>query len=553
VISFLLFPASVVLVLALLAAYHPRLSVNEVFARHRRPPILKTVIGLWFVVFLAVVVVVSVAQFQVYGEIWKQLVSSASLIHIMAALGLVLLLACEAVVVVYWFVYMAYCWIGLIRYKLPVSPPLAGDAPGVVVLIACCDEDARRLERSVSSVARLGYPNLKCYLVENSRDPERKAEAMHLAERHGIQVVHVPNRGHKAGAVNDAMKLLDLSEPYFAIIDADHKVIPEFLSEIVPLLEADPGLAFVQTPQFHENESLSRLTIATSQQEMLPYDSVLEGKGAMGRVHCCGTNFVMRMRALKEVGGWDEGSITKEDTITSYRIHCAGWRSCYVRKAYAFGLGPETLSDYWTGQSKWAFGNTRILRLVLSSMMTKKQGRVPLAIALDYLWTTGFYATTLALAGFSILPVLIWMLPMHADRILYTYAIYGMIVLFPYINMRLRGYSVRNLLLLNGLLSLSASCYFSGVIKGFSGKLRNGTSQNTYKRFGERNVWLSLRPYIFIGLLVCGSLALRGTISHPTSPYPWILLAWLFNYSIFTGHFLHFQSTTDYKVDSDIE
>jgi hypothetical protein len=351
--------------------------------------------------------------------------------------------------------------------------------------------------------------------------------------------------------VNDAMKLLDLSEPYLAIIDADHRVVPEFLSEIIPVLEADPGLAFVQTPQLHENENLSRLTIAASQQEMLPYDSVLEGKGAMGRVHCCGTNFVMRMRALKEVGGWDEGSITKEDTITSYRIHCAGWRSCYVRKMYAFGLGPETLADYCSGQSKWAFGNTRALRLVLSSMMERKRKRVPFVIALDYLWTTGFYATTLALAGLAILPVLIWLLPLHLDRILYTYAIYGTVMLFPYINMRLRGYSLRNLLLLNGLLALTSSCCLSGVIKGLRVQPSIGNSENIYKRFGERNIWLSLRPYIFIGLLVCGSLALRETISHPTSPYPWILLVLLFNYSIFMGHFLHFQSTTDYKVNPE--
>jgi cellulose synthase/poly-beta-1,6-N-acetylglucosamine synthase-like glycosyltransferase len=553
VISFLLFPASVILVLALLAACHPRLSVSEVFAQHRRPPILKTVVGLWFVAFWAVVVVVNMARLPVYEEIWKQLVSAASLIHIAAALGLMLLLMCEAVAVVYWFVYVAYCWIGLMRYKLPAAPPLAGDTPGVVVLIPCCDEDTRRLERSVSSAARLSYPNLKCYLVENSHDPKRKAAATRMAERHGIQVLHVPNRGHKAAALNDAMKLLDLSEPYLAIIDSDHRLIPEFLSEIVPVLEADPNLAFVQTPQLHENENLSRLTIAASQQEMLPYDSVLEGKGAMGRVQCCGTNFVMRMRALKDVGGWDESSITKEDTVTSYRIHCAGWRSCYVRKAYAFGLGPVTLAEYWSGQSKWAFGNTRVLRLVLRSMMARKREQVPLAIALDYVWTTGFYATTLALAGLAILPVLIWLLPPHIDRILYTSAIYGMMVLFPYVNMRLRGYSVRNLLLLNGLLALTASCYLSGVIRGLSGELSTNNSERARKHFFEKNIWLSMRPYIFLGLLACGSFALRETISHPTSPYPWILLVWLFNFSIFAGHFLHFQSITDYKINPETE
>lgn len=539
-IPFLLFPSLVVFILVVLAVYHPRLSVSEVFALHRRSPILRSVIGFWFIAFIAVVMEVSVVRMPIYEEIWKQLVNSATLIHILAALGLVLLLACEAVVVVYWLVYIAYCWIGLKRNKPPVLT-IAGNAPGVVVMIASCDEDPQRLERSISSVVYLNYPKIKCYLIENSRDPECKTSAASLAERYGIQVVHIPNRGHKAGALNDAVKLLNLSEPYLAVIDSDHRVVPEFLSELVPILEADPGLAFVQTPQFHENENLSRLTIAASQQEMLPYDSVLEGKGAMGRVQCCGTNFVMRMQAIKEIGGWDESSMTKEDTVTSFRIHCAGWRSRYVRKAYAFGLGPETLADYWSGQSKWAFGNTRVLRLVLSSMIARKQQRVPFSVALDYIWTTGFYATTLALAGLAILPILMWLLPMPIDRILCSYAIYGMVVLFSYVNMSLRGYSVRNLLLLNGLLALSPSCYLFGVIKGFRKTTGTNSKKDTYKRFGEQSVWLSLHPYLFLGLLACGSFALREVMSHPTSPYLWILLVWIFNFSIFTGQFFIFN------------
>jgi len=545
VISFLLFPASVALALVLLATHRPHRSINEVFVQHHRPLILKTAVGLWLVAFLAVVIAVNIARLPLYGGLWRELLYSPNAIQITTAVGLVLLLLCEAMVIAYWIVYVTYCWIGLTRYRLAASSPLAREAPGVVVLIPCCDEDAHRLERSISSVARLDYESVTSYLIENSRDPALKATAACLAERHGLRVVHVSNRGRKAGALNEAMRLLDLHEPYLAIIDSDQRVAPEFLRELVPVLEADPGLAFVQTPQLHEDGDPSRLATAASQQEMLPYDSILEGKGSIGRVQCCGTNFVMRLRALKEVGGWDEEGITKEDTATSFRMHGAGWRSCYVQKAYAFGLGPSTLSDYRRLQFKWAFGNTRVFRLVIGSMMGRNRERAPLIVALDYLWTTGFYATTLALAGLSLLPILLWLLPVHAERVLYSYAVLGMVMLFPYFNMGLRGYSVRNLLLLHGLLSMTTSCHLSGVMNGLVWCSGDDRSFSVHGRFRERSIWLSLHPYVFLGFMAAGSLSLRQTLMHPTNPYLWVVLLWLFGYSILAGQYLCFLSTAD--------
>jgi cellulose synthase (UDP-forming) len=161
---------------------------------------------------------------------------------------------------------------------------------------------------------------------------------MQLAGKYGVEVLHIRNRGHKAGALNDALKQLGSHAPYLAVVDADQRVEPDFLKDIVPLLEADAKVAFVQTTQLYENADETWLCRAAAQQETILYDTILEAKGALGRALCCGTNFVMRMKALEDVGGWDERTVS-EDLCTSYLMHRRGWKSLFVRRAAAGDWG----------------------------------------------------------------------------------------------------------------------------------------------------------------------------------------------------------------------
>src|SRR5215470_4371248 len=111
---------------------------------------------------------------------------------------------------------------------------------------------------------------------------------------------------------------------YTVVFDADQLIRDDFVTEAVALLESDPRLALVQTPQVYENCLGSLLACAAAQQQMLLYDCILEGKGVLRRAPCYGTNFVIRRQALQSVGGWDESNLT-EDLTTSYNLHADGW------------------------------------------------------------------------------------------------------------------------------------------------------------------------------------------------------------------------------------
>ncbi|MCC6477442.1 glycosyltransferase [bacterium] len=394
IFSILVYAASAALALLALIVlgYKPRTEINKTFHAYRRTPALRKTVTAWFVVLAMTFIVVQTLRLPFYKYVFTELTKSATLLRTgwepVHALGMLLLLLCELLVLMHWLVYVYYCWRATHRYELPKELPLVSQ-PEVLVVIACCDEDPDVLERSVSSVMKQDYPNYRAVLVENSRDERKKHQCAAVAERFGMQVLHIANRGHKAGALNDAMLQIRGDAKYLAVFDVDHVVSKDALSQLVPHLEADDEVAFVQTPQLYANAEETWTTRAAAMQEMLLYDSIMEAKGSYERALCCGSNFVMRIEALESVGGWDEGTVS-EDLMTSFLIHKKGWKSLYHRAAFAVGLGPNTVYGYWKQQRRWATGNTSVAKRVFKEMFGIGGVRAPFALSADYLWSAGY-------------------------------------------------------------------------------------------------------------------------------------------------------------------
>ncbi len=559
-LSLLIFPAAVAVVYLLLlrGLYRGPGVINQTFERYLRPPRLKTTIRWWMVGIGVVFLFVQWLRVPYYADFLSRVAHLSSLIRtdpsgLLILGGIGVMLVCEWIIVVHWMAYLAYCWIGTSRYHLPKKLPLSDDPPEVLVLICCCDEEPETVRRSLETVARLHYPRMQIYLLENSRNLGLKAQAAQLAGKYGVEVLHIRNRGHKAGAMNDALAQLRPRAPYLAIIDADQRVHPEFLRDLVPYLEQDHNLAFVQTPQLYDNADETWLCRAAAQQETLLYDTIMEAKSALGRALCCGTNFVMRRRALEDVGGWDEASVS-EDLATSFLLHRRGWTSLYLRRAYAWGLGPLNLFSYWKQQARWAVGNTTVVKQVIKALLRRKPEPTPPKIALGYLWSAGYYVTALALAGLATLPILLLVASyVHAPHALQpvpaakpvewlflsVYPFYLTVMLFPYVNMRMRGYPLRNLVMLQGLLAITIPVYIGSVLKGL------------FTRFtffviapkglvGKRPALVGPQAVMFLIFAAAGCLLTLNVMRNAGSSVAWIVLFWTFFYTVSLGHYFVF-------------
>jgi cellulose synthase (UDP-forming) len=466
-------------------------------------------------------------------------------------IGYLLVAIAELMLIAQWATYLVYAWMGAANYRLPVSPALSNDPPEVIVLIPACNEDPEILERSVSTVMKFDYPNYRAYLVENSRTEKHKRIAVELAERYGLSVVHVPNRGSKAAALNEALPKVKGNAKYMAIFDVDHEVHADFLKALVPILEADERLAFVQTPQLYANAEENLITRAAAMQEMLLYDTIMEAKGSYQRALCCGSNDLVRISAIEDVGGWDESTVS-EDLATSFLMHLRGWKSVYHRRAFAVGMGPTTLKSYWAQQKRWAEGNTAVAKMILRKMASRQCFSLDWKLHLDYLWSAGYYISTMALAYLAIVPMLLtfavrlavagpeWM-QMPTTRpiewvYLSVYPLYAAAMMFPYVHMRLRGYALRNLVMLQGLLACTIPIYISSVLFGLfwpSSEFGITPKQSAGEVF---SIWSRPQPFIFIALLAAGSVVFDQLMTQRAVSFAWILMAWIFIWTLSASH-----------------
>ncbi len=238
-----------------------------------------------------------------------------------------------------------------------------GRDASVAILIPARHEPKEIIENTLLTCKNIEYEQKKVYLLDDSSLDKFKQEARELSAVLGVEVfTRDNNRGAKAGMINEVLKTL--TEKYIAIFDADQNPMPLFLSKIIPLLEGNDKLAFVQTQQFYSNGDFSPVALASQAQQAVFFEYVCQGKSAHDAMFCCGTNVVFRRSALEDVGGFAEDSVT-EDLATSVKMHRKHWKSLYCNKAYTFGMAPEDLESYFKQQSRWAMGSIGLFRRIV--------------------------------------------------------------------------------------------------------------------------------------------------------------------------------------------
>ncbi|MDD5665499.1 MAG: glycosyltransferase family 2 protein [Candidatus Omnitrophica bacterium] len=283
------------------------------------------------------------------------------------------------------------------------SPVKMGIEPRVAILVASRHEPRWILENTFISIKNLNYKNKEIYFLDDSSDESYKSEADGLASELGLIIFRRDKRrGAKAGIINDCLKGLD--HEYIAIFDADQNPLPEFLNSVIPILEADKRLAFVQTPQFYTNIENNRVARGAGFQQAVFYEYICEGKGTHDSMFCCGTNVVFRAEALRSVGGLDETTVT-EDFATSLKLHSSGWKSLYYDHVYAFGMGPTDLAGYFKQQFRWANGTITVLRRVILKLITKPRS-LSISQWWEYILSSSYYFIGLAYFFLMFCPIL---------------------------------------------------------------------------------------------------------------------------------------------------
>ena len=272
-----------------------------------------------------------------------------------------------------------------------VKPAVLRGYPPVAIVVASYKEPLEVVEDTITCFYNLTYPNKHLYFLDDTRydtawDTPEKMEAYKkdvevLCQNIGVNLFRRRWHGAKAGMINDFLEFVegnqredfqffpfeekkrDEKEKYIIVFDADMNPFPDFVEPLVAMMERDSQLAFVQTPQYYSNFEFNRVARASGLQQAVFYEYICEGKSSQDAMFCCGTNVIFRTKALADVGGFDESSVT-EDFATSLKFHTKAWKSAYLNKVCAFGMGPEDLGGYFRQQFRWALGTVGLFRTI---------------------------------------------------------------------------------------------------------------------------------------------------------------------------------------------
>lgn len=393
--------------------------------------------------------------------------------------------------------------------------------PKVSVLLAVKDEPEVILHQTLITLKALDYENKEIYILDGSNDPEIQKVTHKEARLFDINYFEPPlgvTIKSKAEIINLLLPKLD--SKYIAVFDVDQNPLPEFLMQTVAIAESSNKIAFVQTPQFYTNFDVSPIAKGAAMQQAIFYESICEAKSSFNAMFICGTNVIIRLDILKEVGGFDANFVT-EDFATSVKMHQKGYHSVYYNHARVFGMAPESLPAYLKQQARWATGTLGVFRVLLHELFTH-----PTSLSIGQWWeyflSGTYYLVGLAFFLLMLGPIfyLLFNVPSYfIDSRVYvvTFIPYFFLNLFVFFTtMRRRKYSWSQVF--NGILlsTISFPVLIAAAINGFFRREKKFVvtpkGKSGYLSFRELLPWTLM--------MVLNALAItQGILDFGSAPY----------------------------------
>jgi hypothetical protein len=291
------------------------------------------------------------------------------------------------------------------RGGAPTARDEAGEQPFVSIHLCCCDEPPGVVIRTLDALARLRWPAFEVIVFDNNtRDPSTWRPVAERCERLGERFAffHVDHlEGAKAAALDRCLERTDPRAALILTVDADYRIDPDALEDLVATLRReDPTgerVSHVQAPQAY-------LGVAGSPGLERAYGSYFEryavAASAEGAMLLTGTLSLIRVDALREVGGWTSASIT-EDAELGRRLLHAGWRGLYCPHPVGRGQMPDRLSELAKQRRRWVFGNAQVLFDAPWRLVRLGLGRASATFAQLTAWFHPWVLPALGLALFA--------------------------------------------------------------------------------------------------------------------------------------------------------
>ena len=266
------------------------------------------------------------------------------------------------------------------------------DWPPVTILVAAHNEE-KVITNILEALMGVNYPQDKMLVIPvNDRSKDRTKEIIddYVAKFPGrIRPFHrVSGKGGKAAALKDAMELVETE--VILIFDADYIPGAGLIKQLVgPFF--DPEVGGVMGRVVPMNVGANLLTRLLDLERSGGYQVDQQARMNLRLVpQHGGTVAGVRLSALREIGGWNDSSLT-EDTDLTYRLLLNGWKTAYQNRSECYEEVPETWPVRIKQIMRWAKGHNQAM-ITYSCHLLFGKHRATLRERIDGTLLLGVYA-----------------------------------------------------------------------------------------------------------------------------------------------------------------
>ncbi len=266
-----------------------------------------------------------------------------------------------------------------LRGKLPVPmEPEAGLRIAMLTTIVPSKEPWEQARDTMLMFQQQIVPEgtvVDAWILDEGDDPDIKADCERLGfyhfSRKGVERWN-RKRGEfraktKHGNHNAWRDMFEHDYDIVTQMDPDHRPLEsrDFLQRLTGYF-SDPDVAFVVAPQVYGNAEEGVVAKGAAELAYLFHGVIQPGANGMDAPLLIGTNHAFRPAAWHQLGGYQDCII--EDHLTAMQVPAAinpetgnHWKGVYTPDILTAGEGPNTWTDFFSQQKRWAYGIFEIL------------------------------------------------------------------------------------------------------------------------------------------------------------------------------------------------
>lgn len=269
------------------------------------------------------------------------------------------------------------------RHETPAVVDANMPQQAVAVLYTTCNDF---VEESALSCVNLEYGNFRMYVLDDSSDEKMKDRVDRFAARYGdlVKVIRrTDRRGFKAGNLNHALANY-VTEPMFAIVDADEILPRDFLTRMTARLLADPQCGFVQANHICNKRGGNKLKEDMSMGVDIHWKWYQPLRNKFGFVMFLGHGALLRTSCWRQVNGFPE--LVSEDLAFAIAIREHGYYGTFAEDVVCMEDFPQSVRAFRVRHIKWTRGTCEFLGSCMSWLV--KSRNISLVEKLDILFPT---------------------------------------------------------------------------------------------------------------------------------------------------------------------